>query len=102
MTLRDQGYRFVRRGVRFDWVHPAEVQRGDLDCTDMGDDEFERVVQEAPTFGETESDQMEADQPAKEAGCSEHDRRTKENDRRALELQVQDNLTNPWTMGAYQ
>lgn len=46
MTLKDQGFRFVRRGSRFDWVHPAEVHAEDLDCTDMDDAEFERTVLE--------------------------------------------------------
>jgi len=42
--LRADGYRFVRRGVQFLWVHPLEMRAGDLDTTDMTDDEFEQVV----------------------------------------------------------
>lgn len=40
MSLRDQGYRFVRRGAEFKWTHPAEVRASDLDCTEMSDAEF--------------------------------------------------------------
>lgn len=40
MTLRDQGFRFVKRGADFKWVHPADVQPSDVDCSDMSDDEF--------------------------------------------------------------
>jgi hypothetical protein len=45
-NLKDDGFRFVRRGSSFGWVHPAEVQADDLDCTDMDDDEFENAVRE--------------------------------------------------------
>ena len=44
MTLRDQGFRFVKRGTDFKWVHPAEFQEADTDCTDMNDDEFSELV----------------------------------------------------------
>ena len=44
MTLRDQGFRFVKRGTDFKWVHPAEFQATDTDCTDMNDDEFSELV----------------------------------------------------------
>jgi hypothetical protein len=40
------GYRFVRRGRDFKWVHPLLVEDGDLDCTNMGDVEFEAAVAE--------------------------------------------------------
>lgn len=43
-TLRDHGFRFIRRGHLFQWVHPADVRSADLDCTDMSDDEFECAV----------------------------------------------------------
>lgn len=43
-TLAQQGFRFVRRGAAFNWVHPAEVLAADQDCTAMGDAEFEDVV----------------------------------------------------------
>jgi hypothetical protein len=45
MSLRDDGFRFVRR---FLWVAPQLVQQGDLDCTDMADAEFERCATSAP------------------------------------------------------
>ena len=49
MNLREQGCRFTYRssrpfGEEYQWTHPAEIQAGDVDCTDMGDDEFERFV----------------------------------------------------------
>lgn len=44
MTLRDQGFRFVKRGADFKWVHPADVQPRDVDCSDMNDDEFSELV----------------------------------------------------------
>jgi hypothetical protein len=46
-TLAQQGFRFVRRGTVFTWVHPTEVLAADQDCTAMGDAEFERVAAEA-------------------------------------------------------
>jgi len=44
MSLQKQGFRFVRRGVEFKWVHKNEVLRSDLDCTDMSDAQFEAAV----------------------------------------------------------
>jgi len=44
MTLRDQGFRFVKRGDEFKWVHPADLQPGDTDCSDMTDAEFDALV----------------------------------------------------------
>ena len=46
-SLAQQGFRFVRRGTVFTWVHPAEVLAADLDCTAMSDAEFEGVAAEA-------------------------------------------------------
>ena len=40
MTLKDEGFRFILRGEAFNWIHPADVQPGDVDCTDMDDAEF--------------------------------------------------------------
>jgi hypothetical protein len=40
-TLQDQGFRFVCINGVCDWVHPAEIPAGSVDCTDMTDDEFE-------------------------------------------------------------
>lgn len=42
--LRADGFRFVRRGQLFTWVHPLEKRPGDFDTTDMTDDEFEALV----------------------------------------------------------
>lgn len=56
-TLKDQGFRFMRRANgSFDWVHPAEKQPTDFDCTDMTDDEFADAVRlsQAGDFGEYE------------------------------------------------
>lgn len=44
MTLQDQGFRFVRRGSRWDWIHPLDMQAGDEDCTDMDDAQLEANV----------------------------------------------------------
>ena len=47
MSLRAEGFRFVHRaGLGFTWMHPGTVEAGDLDCTDMSDEEFERTVRE--------------------------------------------------------
>ena len=47
MSLRDEGFRYVHRtGWGFTWMHPGAVEAGDLDCTDMSDEEFERTVRE--------------------------------------------------------
>lgn len=45
-TLDEQGFRYVRRGSEFRWVHPLEVDFHDIDCTDMSDVEFESVVRD--------------------------------------------------------
>lgn len=49
MNLAQQGFRFVLRaeptGLEAKLVHPAELRPGDLDCTDMDDDTFERAYQ---------------------------------------------------------
>jgi hypothetical protein len=44
MNLQKQGFRFIRRGSRYDWMHPTDIQPGDEDCTDMSDDEFDANV----------------------------------------------------------
>jgi hypothetical protein len=46
MSLEEQGWRFVLRAGLFEWRHPADVVDGDVDCTDMADDEFELLVLE--------------------------------------------------------
>jgi hypothetical protein len=43
-TLQDLGCRFVCRDGSFTWRHPLELQSGDVDCTDMDDEHFERFV----------------------------------------------------------
>lgn len=45
MSLKDQGNRFVCRGHRdFRWCHCLEMLPGDIDCTDMSDEDFEALV----------------------------------------------------------
>lgn len=44
MTLKQEGFRYVRRMGKYMWVHPLELRRGDVDCTDMNDTAFERFV----------------------------------------------------------
>lgn len=44
MTLRDQGFRFVKRGNEFKWQHPGDMQATDIDCTDMSDNDFADFV----------------------------------------------------------
>lgn len=47
MSLRAEGFRYIHRvGLGFTWMHPGAVEAGDLDCTDMGDAEFEQTVKE--------------------------------------------------------
>lgn len=50
MNLQDQGFRFVIRGARATWVHPAKVLPSDLDCTDMTDAQFEEAVRVSITY----------------------------------------------------
>lgn len=44
MNLQDQGFRYVKRGAEFKWVHPTEVLPDDVDFSDMSDEEFEAFV----------------------------------------------------------
>lgn len=44
MNLRQAGFRFVKRGDDFKWVHPLEMRSTDVDCTDMDDAQFEAFV----------------------------------------------------------
>lgn len=46
MSLEEQGWCFVLRAGLFSWLHPADAKEGDVDCTDMADDEFETLVKE--------------------------------------------------------
>jgi hypothetical protein len=49
MSLKDEGFRFVIRGGSADWVHPSLVQCGDVDATDLSDEEFEYALGEGMT-----------------------------------------------------
>lgn len=46
MDLRQGGYRYGHVAGRFLWVHNLEVPAGFVDCSDMDDAAFERVVVE--------------------------------------------------------
>jgi len=46
MSLKQQGFKFIRRGNGFKWCHMNELLASDLDCTDMSDAEFEQAVRE--------------------------------------------------------
>lgn len=47
MSLLKEGFRFVHRaGWGFTWIHPCAVEAGDLDCTDMNDEQFEQTVKD--------------------------------------------------------
>jgi hypothetical protein len=46
MTLKENGWRFVLRGVTFKWVSEAELN--DIDCTDMADDELQSLCDQIP------------------------------------------------------
>lgn len=48
MNLQDQGFRYIyRRSAHPDcgiWIRPEFIKPGDVDCTDMSDDDFEAMV----------------------------------------------------------
>lgn len=44
MHVTTTGFRYVARGSKIRWMHPAEMQQGDVDCTDMDDLELQRQV----------------------------------------------------------
>ena len=46
MSVKFQGFRFIRRGTAFRWCHVAEMLSTDVDCTNMTDDQFESAVRE--------------------------------------------------------
>lgn len=49
MSLKDEGFRWIFRPTlrdKFAWIHPAEIQEGDVDCTDMGDEEYTCFVED--------------------------------------------------------
>lgn len=47
MGLRADGFRFARvKANDYRWIHPAEMQVGYIDCTDMSDDEFTALVRD--------------------------------------------------------
>jgi hypothetical protein len=39
-----KGMRFVKRGDRWLWVWPELMRPEDIDCTDMPDDELEKLA----------------------------------------------------------
>ena len=46
MSLRDEGFRYVLMDGLFAWRHPALLADVEyVDCTDMGDEEFLKVVE---------------------------------------------------------
>jgi hypothetical protein len=44
VSLKDAGFRLIERRGEFRWLSPAMMEAGDVDCTDMSDDEFEEFV----------------------------------------------------------
>ena len=44
VTLQDRGWRYIKRGEAFRWMHPADIRCGDVDCTVLTDEEFFAVV----------------------------------------------------------
>lgn len=48
--LADCGYRFIKRGDSFLWVHRNEMAVDDTDCTEMDDDAFELMA--SPNSGD--------------------------------------------------
>lgn len=45
--INANGHHFVRRGCVFEWMHPADMQEGDEDCSFMSDAEFDACVEAA-------------------------------------------------------
>ena len=49
-TLQDAGMRYVIRstpeGVTGRWSYPEFIEAGEVDCTDMDDEQFERAVRD--------------------------------------------------------
>jgi hypothetical protein len=53
MTLRDEGFRLLvlvgETDIKTNWIHPAEapqmIAMGWKDATDMGDDEYDALIQ---------------------------------------------------------
>lgn len=47
MGLKAEGFRFARvKANDYRWIHPADMQVGYIDCTDMSDDEFTALVRD--------------------------------------------------------
>lgn len=42
--LRPPEWRLIYRGRQCRWEHQASLQLGDIDCTDLSDEEFEAFV----------------------------------------------------------
>ena len=49
-NLHNQGFRYVERCGVFNWIDPAFMKPGDVDCTDMDDDTFGAFVRHVLTF----------------------------------------------------
>lgn len=47
--MREQGYRLVYRSGSITWTHPLEFQPGDIDVTELDDDQFEQFMREQLT-----------------------------------------------------
>lgn len=62
MSLREQGFRFVIRanGV-INWTHPALVQPGDIDCTDMSDEYFVDTLKKDALMRERMANKIEGE-----------------------------------------
>lgn len=46
MSLQDDGFRFVYQDGVFTWRHEAEIKPEAIDCTEMTEDDFEKIVLE--------------------------------------------------------
>jgi hypothetical protein len=52
MGLKEDGFRFVYQDGLFDWLHPSEISRYAVDCTDMTEDEFVEFVKQITNLEE--------------------------------------------------
>ena len=48
MTLQERGFRYIKRGESFRWMHPSEIVAGDVDCTELTDEQFLAIVIGSP------------------------------------------------------
>ena len=50
-------FRFIQRPIQYNWIHKANLLPGDIDCTDMDEHEFEKLVRSnAPAQGPERSE----------------------------------------------